>query len=1190
MNLLKFGYDLGANSVGWAVVKYYDEGVDILGMGSRIVPSDPDFHGKFYSGNTASKNAERTLKRGIRRNNQRWKQRRDALKALLIDYGWYDENLINLGSLQLYGLRDRAIKQKLTLQELGRIFIHLNQRRGFKSNRIGSSEEENETDYKERIKQLTASLGEKTIGQKIYEELLEDPKKLIRNRVYFRSDYRREFDKIWSTQQKFHPELTGSPHTKDKSTLYGRIADQIIFYQRPLKSAKHLVSQCRYEPSLKVAPVTSPYYQLFVIYQQVNNVELTHLDTGSAVRLNMKQRSLIFDALHDPALVNKAGKLSLTKLYRILQIKKDEVAINYAELNGNKTYLTLLRAIKELKINKDILSFDWRQSDDQLMRGGGLYRLWHTLYSIPEEVHVVKSLIKNFQLSEAEAKSLSHKIKFSTDHGRVSTKAIRKLLPHLREGLMYSAACNAVDYDHSGYKTEVALLDSLPLLSKHELRNPVVEQVINQMVNITNALIDKYGKPDEICVELSRDIRNNAKRRKEMTARNKSNKKRNDQIRKTLSEELGYKIVNGRDVQRYKLWEETDKLCLYCGQNISQQELISGLANIEHVLPRSRSFNDSLSNKIISHQTCNSDKNQMTARDYMTTKGQHEVDRYLNICSSLYNDRKISKVKYDNLMRSGKEIPNDFINRQAQDTSYISTAAVTHLKKICAKISVSSGYVTDYLRSEWKLKHLLRELNQPKYEAAGLTSKKTIKTGKDQTKEITLLEGWTKRDDQRHHAIDALLTALTTPRIIFALNNRNKLYQYQNEQFSDEQFDELKNQWMETTGEEWIGSIFDMARIQEHFISPPIPDLRRVVGHHLNSMLISFKKSDSKALSVSYNRVKNSQKPAIKTLVPRGALHEDTVRGKTKRYKKVSIDRKLKNHNLIVDTDIREYLVTRLMKYDNSPTKAYTPKALKKDPIILKNKILIHITIWEDVYTKRVDIKQLSSAQLKKIMDKRISSVVNEYVLSHNGDLKKAWNGLNSKPIKINGNILKKVTVEDNGTYESLRIKSRVDQTPIDYVKLGNNHHALIYKNDEGVYSSRLISLYEAVVIGIQNYDEQGILTSVIDLSPHPDTGAPCVMSLQKNDLVIIDCNKDSIKHRDLPEISKHLYRVQKISTTGKSLDIMFRHHLETSVDKSKTTASVRGITWEQFQADKHFARLRKVKVNNLGDILSVEG
>ena len=237
------GLDIGVSSVGVAVIKEENGKSSVEKMSVRIVQEDPDFHGKFYSGNTASKNLDRTLKRGIRKNNQRFKARRDKLYQTLRENNMFPtDNLFNLSATELYGLRAKAVSEQISLEELGRVFILLNQRRGFLSNRKSVSEEENSTEYKERIATLEKELAGRTIGQKLYLELQDNENAfevLLRERTYQRSSYIEEFDRIWDEQKKYHSVLTGGANEdNNKATLYDLIRNRIIYYQRPLKVRK----------------------------------------------------------------------------------------------------------------------------------------------------------------------------------------------------------------------------------------------------------------------------------------------------------------------------------------------------------------------------------------------------------------------------------------------------------------------------------------------------------------------------------------------------------------------------------------------------------------------------------------------------------------------------------------------------------------------------------------------------------------------------------------------------------------------------------------------------------------------------------------------------------------------------------------------------------------------------------------
>ncbi|MBK9327982.1 MAG: HNH endonuclease [Sphingobacteriales bacterium] len=404
------------------------------------------------------------------------------------------------------------------------------------------------------------------------------------------------------------------------------------------------------------------------------------------------------------------------------------------------------------------------------------------------------TLEKRFRFTKEQSTIIANEVGFNADYGSLSTKAIKKLLPHLEKGSQYNVACYKVGYDHSGYKTIVEIKQKLEPIKQNSLRNPVVEQILNQVVNMVNLAIEKHGKFDEIRVELARELRNNAKTRKNLTIQNSKNKKLNDEIRARLQNEYNFKLVNGRDTQRYKLWEETNQLCLYCNNTITNTDFISGQADIEHILPKSRSFSNNMNNFILAHRKCNKDKNQQTAYDFMLSRGEQRFADYIERVNSLYNDGKgkISKQKFEMLMCKGEDIPSDFVERMKKDSQYISKEAVKMLKTVCENTYTTTGQITDYLREKWQLKEVLQEINIEKYRAIGQVEIKERKDKEGSTKTFETIKDWNKRDDHRHHAVDALICALTDQKIIFKLNNLNKLYQYERNLLSKEERIEIE--------------------------------------------------------------------------------------------------------------------------------------------------------------------------------------------------------------------------------------------------------------------------------------------------------------------------------------------------------------------------------------------------------------
>ena len=1184
------GLDIGVSSIGLSIVTEENGKKSIEKLAVRIVPEDPDFHGRFYSGNTASKNLDRTIKRGIRRNNQRFKARRDQLYLFLKENSMFpNEKLFNLSAIELYELRAKAVSEQISLEELGRVLILLNQRRGFLSNRKSVSEEENSTEYKERIAMLEKELNGRTIGQKLYSELKESENVfdvLLRERTYQRNSYIEEFDRIWDEQKKYHSILTGGINEENnQGTLCDLIRNRIIYYQRPLKSQKGLISECPFEKYHKAAAKSSPYFELFRIWQKVNDLSWK-IPSGETFKPTMEQKEKLKSALWNDEDLNAKHKLSVTAIKKILGYGRNEkIYLNFTELDGSRTYAILKNALEEAKIEnpEQYLFFNLDVNDEK----GGLFELWHITYSLSTEKEVVNALKNRFGFSEGQSKIIANKVGYTSDYGSLSTRAIRKLLPHLEAGLGYSDACDKVGYDHSGYKTEVELQSKLKQLKKNELRNPVVEQILNQVVNIINLVIDEYGKIDEIRVELARELRNSAKTRKSISQSNSKNKKNNDAIRKKLKEEYGFKLVNGRDVKRYILWEETTHKCLYCSNPISGTDMLTGNADIEHILPKSRSFNNAMTNYIIAHRKCNADKGQKTAYDFMESKGAEALRQYIEKVNDLYKDGKgsISKAKFDNLLCKGEDIPSDFVERMKKDSQYIAKEAVKMLKTVCPNVYTTTGQVTDFLRDEWELKNLLQELTFHKYKAIGQVEEKEIKKGQNQTQVIEVIKDWSKRDDHRHHAVDALICALTDQKIIFKLNNLNKIYQYEKEVLSKEEIAEI---------EAFLGEKFSLKEFsdqQGNIIKCSIPNIRKEAQKHLENIFISFKKENSKVLTKNINQPKNGKEQI--TWVPRARLHEDTVMGRVKRIadKKLKLNDKisLDQIELIVNPEIKEILHQHLEKFSNNPKIAFASKTLKKEPILYKEKELKEVMVYEWVNTKRVDVNEnITSAQIEKIMDKATREAIQKRLQEHNGKIKEAFKNITENPIRLkNGMIIKTVTVSDENKVEKVRNG---------YVKTGGNHHAVIYKDENGKYNDKVVSFWEAVAIGLQNVKEHKKPYPIINRNNDDELGE-FLFSIQINDLFVFD-----LKHSENPQeeneinfldtknrklISDKLFRVQKMSKKSNGQFVSdFRHHLETSVTRNDLV--LKNITWTSISKNSDLERLTKIRVNHLGEIIKI--
>jgi len=244
---LIYGLDLGVASVGWSVVTVSDNGkYAIQGMGSRIIPYSDSEGDEFGKGTGESINQQRTTNRTGRKGLDRYQLRRKLLNKLLTENKMLpDYHTMTLSALELYGLRHRAASEKISLKEFGRILLHLNQRRGYKHGAEEKSNEKKERDWVATINNRYAALkGKQTIGQYFYSELKNhvEQKKYyrIKEQIFPREAYKEEFDTIWQTQSKYYPDIL-------TETLKDQIRNEVIYYQRPLKSQKGLVSICEFE-------------------------------------------------------------------------------------------------------------------------------------------------------------------------------------------------------------------------------------------------------------------------------------------------------------------------------------------------------------------------------------------------------------------------------------------------------------------------------------------------------------------------------------------------------------------------------------------------------------------------------------------------------------------------------------------------------------------------------------------------------------------------------------------------------------------------------------------------------------------------------------------------------------------------------------------------------------------------------
>ncbi|MDE6048895.1 MAG: type II CRISPR RNA-guided endonuclease Cas9, partial [Paramuribaculum sp.] len=621
------GIDLGIGSIGWALIEIEEKTyapVRIIGIGSRIVNLTTDETKAFTSANGETPCAKRTFNRSTRRMLLRWKQRRKYLQNFLHNLGMYDreDNLNTLPPLELWSLRAKAADPscKLLLKELGRVILHLSTKRGYRHSRLDSTSEKEDTQYVAKINKHYSDLKKSglTVGQYLYYRLRDSETtvpggkgSIVTYRIkegdpeysnlFPREAHEEELSEILKVQSQHYPEI-----------LTNEVIDEIeniIFYQRPLKSCKNLVSRCEMfnfkfvnnngktiDCNPRVAPKTSPVSQLTRIWETVNNIRLIN-SKNKILNPNPTQRGLFtldyrktlekFELSEEERrrvaeYLFTHEKLTATDLLKLLGLKradgfKPETNIGKG-IKGNKTYVDLYNALIKHPKRDELLRFrptvneivDSETGEVRYVIDAGiinepLYRLWHLIYSIPERDKLQTALTQQFGITDPEILDNLVKLDFKTaGFSNRSVKFMRRILPYLMKGDMYSIACEKAGFRHSDYLTKDENLlrpisTSITHLEKGSLRQPLVEKVLNQMINIVNDIIEKYGPIDEIRVELARELKQSKEQRIKASKDISANEKQNEKFAK-LIEQHGIK-VNRRTLQKYRMWEETEHRC-----------------------------------------------------------------------------------------------------------------------------------------------------------------------------------------------------------------------------------------------------------------------------------------------------------------------------------------------------------------------------------------------------------------------------------------------------------------------------------------------------------------------------------------------------------------------------------------------------------------------------------------------------
>ena len=733
---LRLALDIGTNSIGWAIYQLdkNKKPCSIVKTGVRIFSSgrkDKDY---------TTLNATRRQKRLQRRQRDRYIQRRNYLLYLLKKYGFFpkeNSEAKKLQQLNPYKLRAQGLNQKLELYHLGRVLFHLNQRRGFKSNRKSSNDKESGV-IKQSIKaveELMEKYNSKTYGEflwKRFQKMEKDRKTpgtqqnnwvLSRRPINFKAQdnyavyanrdmIEHEFNQLWKSQARFHEKIKDN---KLKEKFF-----KAIFEQRPLKQP--IVGKCFYTGEDRISKA-SPYFQKFRILKELNNLKWINDRGESFSIIEMKNKKGIEFRNHlIIKFFQKKKEVKFSEIEKTFKQFFPEIenfssfnldTYNRDKLEGDKTSCILRKEFCEW----DKWSLEQQSKFVELLKGQA-----EQGKPVKEEEEILKDLqdfnLKNqFNLKQNTLQNcIKKETKLPSDHGKYSKKAIQKILPFLEKGELEDKTIQLAKLGHhSERKHKGELANILPkyqrILKDHciemslkpdkkkpfdtfRIPNPTVHIAFNQIKLLVNDIIRLYGKPCQTVIETARDLPLGENTKKEFNKKQKTNRERNENASQFI-EEFG--LLNNRDNRiRYHLWKEQKKTCIYSGKTISKTKLYESDLEIDHILPYSKTLDDSYMNKVLVYKQTNQGKGNQTPYEYFspnTTQWQDILARVKELPKG--KQWRFHKEAMEKFLGKNK----DFLERQLNDTRYISKYAKQYLKYICPEVWTVRGQTTALIRT-----------------------------------------------------------------------------------------------------------------------------------------------------------------------------------------------------------------------------------------------------------------------------------------------------------------------------------------------------------------------------------------------------------------------------------------------------------------------------------------------------------
>lgn len=1168
----KLGLDLGTNSIGWAVVDIKSKRIE--GMGVRIFPEGVNRE----KGREVSKNEGRRLARQRRRQYFRRGLRMTKLANALMPFGMFPQSakirhdiqqlvlpdaLRSFFAMDPYLLRSRAASgDKLTLLELGRVFYHLAQRRGYRENLQTPLDEKSNLNTgdpklgKIGLDQTREEMGERTLGQ--YLAGLNPHRERIRNRYTTRQMYLLEFERIWKAQAVHYPDLL----TEGLKLKLGEPNEGIIFFQRPLRNQRFLRGACSLERDKTRIQASSPAFEIYRMYSLINTIrvgprELTTKERAALIPMLISASARKFEALQKK-LPQSQGSFNFEKDQSVPVCRTVNAIFEMwgAKSKRSKDAIEVLQSMNELLVLSLIRELE---------------AIWE-IKQFARDPEWLRDYAKTKWNAHEEAAVKFVKFRLSGEMGSLSHKAIMNILPYLVRGEQYSVAVllggvrNAFGTGWKGKSPEqqseielaattVAFTNECELaleklgrilvdeysLPKNKVRklyhhsdqrqregvmkqeeieghirkikNPIVQAVLFEVRSLLPNLISRFGHFDEIKIEMGRDLKKSRRERDRDRQLMWRNEEENNECRALLEEHgIAQKPYN---VLKVKLWRECKQTCPFTGQIISWTDLFKeGYVQVEHLVPYSTSLDDSFANKTLCFADANREKGQRTPFEaFGHTPAWEEMTLRVFKILPYHKAKRFCAPSHPDL--------NTFISRQLNDTRYISRECANILRAF-APTAIAQGGLTAILRRSWGLNAILNHrypLNQSvpdgRYCAAMDRDDQLVETD---------LRRWVKDVKIRRGAEDELAKL---GRVVWGSVRGNYFYpEKTRDDHRHHAIDALAVAFSERSILQEISKLSGRGvEVGEMDIEQPWDNFQRQAADRVEGILVSYKNKhrlqtvQTKKLfdPASGKRAeRNGKLISGRGTSARGQLHADTYYGlyahsDGKEYLHVRKDldtrRSAKQIKEIVDPRIREVIWKRLQElgFNTTDPKLKLPGDTPEKPIYFSF----------DETGRRIPLIYLPNK--------------------------------NGEPIPV-----KKVRV-------ALASSGRVQLHDINrYVEPGKNHHTLIYQKEDGSLAAETVPFWVAL--------ERA--KSKMPIYQLPADGRRIVTTLQINDLFILGLPETLVDWTEEGQafLQQRLYRVQKLSDG----DYNFRLHTATSLDFASQLIRIRGLkAWVDLQPIK---------------------